>query len=304
MKKLSIIVPCYNEEGNIKLFFETAVKSLKKEKYISEFIFINDGSKDNTLNNLIELTKSTEIVKIINFSRNFGKESAIYAGLKKCTGDYAVLIDADMQQHPKLILPMLREIEKDSDIDIVAYYQEKRKENKFVSLLKTMFYKIINKVSDVEFKSDASDFRLFNRNVLNTILSFEEQNRFQKGIFAYIGYNTKYLPYIPESRHAGKTNWNIKSLIKYAFNGIMSYSNYLITLPTKIGFFELLIAIIWFLVLLFNKAAIQNYIIVLFITLISMLQISVGLIGDYVYRTYQETKKRPHYIIKGIISNE
>jgi len=303
--KLSIIIPCYNEEQNVKLFFETADESLKNIKYNKENIFINDGSKDKTLKELLTLTKSNQAVKIINFSRNFGKEAAIYAGLKNCTGDYAVLIDADMQQHPKLIIPMLEEIANDSDVDIVAYYQEKRKEKKIVSMLKTAFYKIINAISEVDFKEDASDFRLFNRNVIDTILSFEEQNRFQKGIFAYIGFNTKYLPYIPEERHSGKTNWSLINLIKYAFNGIMSYSNFLITLPNKIGCVELVIALIWFLVLLVdNKANSYGYIIVLFIILIALLQISIGLVGNYIYRTYQETKKRPHYIIKGIISNE
>lgn len=305
MKKISIIVPCYNEEGNIKKFYDEANEAFKKLKYKIEYIFINDGSKDNTIIKLKDLLKYKKDIKIINFSRNFGKEAAVYAGLKKCSGDYAVLIDADLQQPPRLILPMLDEIEKDNNIDIVAYYQEKRIEGKFISFFKSMFYKIINKITGLNFIDGASDFRLFNRNVINTILEFTDQNRFQKGIFAYIGFNTKYLPYIPDERNAGKTSWNFIKLLKYALDGIMSFTNFPLKISSYLGFLELFISTIWFILLLVLKNTSQvQYICAFILLLSSLLFIVLGIISEYIYRTYSESRKRPIYIIKEFIDNE
>ena len=206
--KLSFVVPCYNEEGNIKLFYDDVVKNFRKSKYKIELIFINDGSKDNTLEELKKLLNHKDFsIKIINFSRNFGKEAGIYAGLKKSTGDYTVLIDADMQQPPHLVLDMLDVIEKNEDVDIVTYYQEHRIENKILSFLKSSFYKTINKLTKINFVNGASDFRLLKRNVVDTILEFTEHERFSKGIFAWIGFNTHYIPYTPCKRATGRTSW-------------------------------------------------------------------------------------------------
>lgn len=305
--KLSFVVPCYNEEKNIKPFYDAVLESFKDKKYKLELIFINDGSHDNTILELKKLIKLNDFeIKIINFSRNFGKEAGVYAGLKNSTGDYTVLIDADMQQPPKLVLNMLDVIEKDKDIDIVAYYQDKRIENKFVSFLKNKFYKYISKISSIEFVNGASDFRLFNRNVLNTILDLSEHNRFSKGIFAWIGFNTYYLPYTPSERLTGKTSWSIKSLFRYAISGILSFSKKPLDIIHKIGIFNILISIVWLIVLIFNSIDIYN-IQYVFILLLFMFGINfeiLGLISEFIYRNYTELLNRPIYITKEVITNE
>ena len=302
MKKLSIIVPCYNEEKNIGLFFKESQKFLSKIK--KEYIFINDGSKDNTINELKKLTKNDEKVKILNFSRNFGKEAAIYAGLNECSGDFAVLIDADLQQHPKLIIPMLEEFNKDTNLDIVAYYQEKRIENKFISFCKSKFYKLINKITKLEFKDGASDFRLFKRNVIDTIIKFGEHNRFQKGIFAFIGFKTKYLPYVPLERNGGQTSWGFIKLVKYAIGGIASFTDAPLTFAKHLSTIEILVSIIWFIILLLNNTDSIYYLFPFLLLLFGLLSICITAISIYLYRIYNETRKRPIYIIKEIIENE
>ena len=304
MKKLSIIVPCYNEGENVALFFDESKKTLDKIKYKKEFIFINDGSKDNTIEELKKLTKKKENIKVINFSRNFGKEAAIYAGLKECIGDLAVLIDADLQQHPKLIIPMLNEIEKDSDLDIVAYYQEKRIENKFIGFCKSLFYKLINKITKLEFKDGASDFRLFKRNVIDTIINFSEHNRFQKGIFAFIGFKTKYLPYIPLERTNGETSWGFLKLVKYALGGIISFTDAPLKLSKYLSIFEILIATIWTIILLVINSNIMYYLFPFLLLLFGLLSTCITAISVYLYRIYNESRRRPIYIIKEIIENE
>jgi len=305
--KVTFIVPCYNEEKNIKPFYDAVVKSFKDKKYKIELIFINDGSHDNTILELKKLTKLNDFeVKIINFSRNFGKEAGVYAGLKNSTGDYTVLIDADMQQPPKLVLDMLDVIEKDSDIDIVAYYQDKRIENKFLSFLKNKFYKYISKISNIEFVNGASDFRLFNRNVLNAILDLSEHNRFSKGIFAWIGFNTYYLPYVPEERLSGKTSWSLKGLFKYAISGILSFSKKPLDVIQKIGILNILISIVWLIILVLNSVNLSNiqYIFILILFMFGVNFIVLGLISEFIYRNYTESLNRPIYIAKEVITNE
>ena len=201
MKKISMVVPCYNEEGNVKLFFEDVLNTYKdSKKYKIELIFVNDGSSDNTLNELKEISKTTDfVVKILSFSRNFGKESVLYAGLKAATGDYTVLIDADMQQPPRMTLKMAEILDADKLVDCVCYYQESRIEGKLMSKIKGMFYGLMNKVSDVKLKQGASDFRMFRSYVKDAILSLPEKNRFSKGIFNWVGFNTKYISYSNDS---------------------------------------------------------------------------------------------------------
>lgn len=305
--KLTFVVPCYNEEKNIKPFYDAIKESFKNEKYKIELVFINDGSRDNTIVELKKLAKLKDFeIKIINFSRNFGKEAGVYAGLKNSTGDYTVLIDADMQQPPKLVLDMLDVIEKNKDIDIVAYYQEKRIENKFVSFLKNKFYKYISKISNIEFVNGASDFRLFNRNVLNTILDLSEHNRFSKGIFAWIGFNTYYLPYTPEERLSGKTSWSLKSLFKYAISGILSFSKKPLDIIHRIGILNILISIVWLIVLIFNSIDISNvqYIFILLLFMFGINFVVLGIISEFIYRNYTESLNRPIYIAKEVITNE
>ena len=306
-KKLTFIVPCYNEEKNIKPFYDDVLKHFKNLKYNIELIFINDGSKDNTILELKKLvdTKDFEI-KVINFSRNFGKEAAVYAGLKKSTGDFTVLIDADMQQPPYLVLNMLEIIENNEDIDIVAYYQEKRIENKVLTFLKSGFYKTISKLTGLKFNNGASDFRLFRRNVLESILALTDHHRFTKGIFSWIGYNTHYIPYTPSERLAGKTSWSLKGLFKYAFTGILSFSNSPFSLILRLGIFSILVSIVWLLILLLSIGIVFSlqYLCAFILFMFGINFIILSIMSEFTHRSYVESLNRPVYIEKEVITNE
>ena len=304
--KISLIIPCYNEEENVNLFFQECTKVLNKTNYEFEYIFINDGSKDNTLKEIKKLINENAEANIrgISFSRNFGKEAAIIAGLKKCMGDYATIIDADLQQDPKYIIEMLQFLENNPEYDSVACYQEKRKESKILSSFKSMFYYFINKLSEVPFHKDASDFRLFNRKVITALTSMDEYFRFSKGLFSWIGFNTYYMPYQVKERLHGKTSWSFKSLFKYAINGIINFSTVPLKFATVIGVVSFIISIIYAIIIVIQKIAIGINIsgyatIVCLILLFGGLQmIFLGIIGEYLGKTYIETKKRPLYIIK------
>ena len=311
MKKISMVIPCYNEEGNVKLFYD-AVKEVYKDskKYSVELIFIDDGSKDNTLNELKELSKNKDFsIKVLSFSRNFGKESVIYAGLEKATGDYTVIIDADMQQPPKLTLPMAEVLDKE-DYDCVCYFQDKRIEGKLISFIKGVFYKTINKIADLHMKEGASDFRMFKTNVREAIVSLEEYGRFTKGIFSWVGFKTKYLPYKPEERATGESKWNPIKLFKYGMNGIISFSTAPLKISTWTGIIMSLVSIFYLLVVLIQKiffgVNIPGYpTIVGLILLIGGIQLfCIGIIGEYLSKMYMEIKQRPIYIIKEEISND
>lgn len=301
---ITILIPCHNEEKNIlplmKEFNNTFPKDLK-----IEYIFINDGSQDNTLNVIKEIIKKGENnIKCLDFSRNFGKESAIYAGLNKSTGKYTAIIDADLQQHPKYILEMYNYIIKHSEYDCITCYQEKRKEGKINIFLKKIFYHFINKISDIEFYENASDFRLFNKKVRNSLLELKEYYRFSKGFFSWIGYNTYYMPYKVEKRKYGKSSWSITSLFKYAIDGIIGFSISPLKIATIIGLISFLGSLLYLIVVIVQKLtvgiAISGYAtIVCLILLFGGLQlIFTGIIGEYLGRVYIETKRRPIYIIK------
>jgi len=307
MSKLSFIVPCYNEEKNISLFYEDIIKNFQNSKYDIELVFINDGSKDNTIGELKKLVYTKHFsINIINFSRNFGKEAGIYAGLKQCTGDYAVIIDCDMQQPPKLVLDMLKVVEKDIDIDIVTFYQEKRIEGKFMSFCKNIFYRLIDRLTQMNFVNAASDFRLLNRKSIDAILSLSEHNRFSKGIFTWIGFNNYYLPYTPEERKYGKTSWSFKQLINYALTGLLAFIKNPLRILFNLGLINILISIIGFVILLTLSVSIESiayiYPFVLFIFGIN--SIVLGYIGEFINKSYEEVKNRPIYIVKDIYTNE
>ena len=214
--KLSIIIPCKNEEGNIIKLHEKISKTLKKIKY--ETIYIDDGSTDKTLEKLKELyKKDSKKVRVISFSRNFMKEAAMLAGLKHATGEYTCIIDADLQQNPKYLLQMYNFLEKNEDCDIIGMYMSNRiDESKLIKICKNAFYKVMNRLSDVHLEDAASDFRMFRTNVKEAIISLGERNRFTKGIFAWIGFNAKYLPYDVEPRGSGKTSFGFKNYLRYA----------------------------------------------------------------------------------------
>lgn len=312
MKKISMIVPCYNEEGNVELFFEDVVKTYKNSKnYKIELIFIDDGSTDSTLEHLKEIVKNKEFdTKIVSFSRNFGKESVIYAGLKKATGDYTVLIDADMQQPPSLTLKMAETLDKDTNCDCVCYYQNDRIESKTMTKLKALFYNVMNKVSEVELKQGASDFRMFRNNVKEAMLSLEEYCRFTKGIFSWVGFNTCYLPYTPKQRATGSSKWKPYKLMRYGLSGIVSFSTKPLKFATFLGFILSFLSVVYLFIIIIQKIFFEISIpgyptIVTCILLIGGIQLfSLGIIGEYISKMYMETKKRPIYIIKEELTND
>ena len=311
MKKISMIVPCFNEEGNVKLFYEDVVKTYKgNKKYKIELIFVDDGSKDNTLKELKEISKNKEFeIKVISFSRNFGKEAVIFAGLEKATGDYTVIIDADMQQPPSLTLQMAEILDKD-EYDCVCYFQDERIEGKLMSFIKGAFYKTMNKMAGLKMKKGASDFRMFKRNVKEALLSLKESCRFTKGIFSYVGFNTYYLPYKPEKRVSGTSKWNTKKLLRYGINGIISFSTAPLKVATWIGFVMSFISFLYLIIVLIQKVffevAIPGYPTIIGLTLLigGIELLCLGIIGEYLSKMYLEIKGRPIYIVKEEIDND
>ena len=215
--KLSLIVPCYNEAENVELFQSETIKAFEGCGYSYEIIFVDDGSTDATLHNLKKIHAAGKCpVKVISFSRNFGKEAGLYAGLQYASGEYISLIDADLQQRPEIVREMVQFLDENPDYDVVAAYQDRRREGKVLSFFKKSFYQIINKMSHVTLQPEASDFRTFRKSVRDSILSLGEYHRFSKGIFAWVGYKTHFIPYTACQRAFGSTKWNFGKLMNYA----------------------------------------------------------------------------------------
>jgi glycosyltransferase involved in cell wall biosynthesis len=308
--QLSIIVPCYNEAKNVNLIYDCIRKNFKNIKSY-EIIFINDGSKDNTYKILKELSeKAKENIKVINFSRNFGKEAAMYAGLENSVGEYVSIIDADMQQDPKLVLDMIDYLDNNEEYDAVATYQEQRKEGKILTFFKSCFYKLMNKMSDTNFVQGASDFRTFRRSMVNSILSMKEYFRFSKGIFSWVGYNTYYMPYTVSERANGTSSWSFIKLFRYAVEGIVSFSTAPLKIATCVGITSSMLSVFYLIIVIIQKIfygiSVSGYatIVVLVLLLGGIQLFSLGIVGEYIARTYVETKKRPIYIAKNIINNK
>lgn len=309
--KLSLVVPCYNEEESVSLFLDATVNAFKDCNYDYEVVFVDDGSKDQTLNELHRLYAEQKCpVKVVSFSRNFGKESALYAGMKEASGEYVSLIDADLQQRPEIVRDMVEILETKPEYDIVAAYQDRRNEGKVLSFFKRGFYSLINKLSNVTLKSDASDFRTFRRKVADSILSLGEYHRFSKGIFAWVGFNTCFIPYTACERVAGKTKWHFGKLFNYAVDGIIGYSTKPLRIATFLGCFTSIAAFIYLIVVVLEKIItgidIPGYAtaIVLILFLGGMQLLCIGIIGEYVGRTFEQSKDRPIYIAKEILNNE
>ncbi len=309
--KLSIVIPCYNEEKNVELIHDAIVKLFDNKKVSYEMIFVNDGSRDNTIGELKKLVEKNEAnIKAVNFSRNFGKEAAMYAGLKESDGDYVVIIDADMQQNPALILKMLDVLESDDTYDSVATYQEVRKEGKVLGFFKKSFYKLINKISEVEFVNGASDFRMFRRKMVDAILSMQEYYRFSKGIFSWVGFNTFYMPYQVESRANGTSTWSFWKLFKYAIDGIVSFTTTPLRIATVLGLFISFGSFIYFIIVIVQTCIcgidVPGYASLIGIALLlgGIQLLSLGIIGEYLARTYIENKRRPIYIAKEILKTK
>ena len=303
--KLSLIVPCYNEAENIYSFHDTVLETFAGCGYDYELVFVDDGSRDATLYNLKKIYAEGKVpMKVISFSRNFGKEAGIYAGLEHASGQYIAIIDADLQQRPEIVRDMVSFLDENKDYDMVAAYQDRRGEGKILSFFKKCFYSLINKLSDTNLHNDASDFRTFRRGVAESILSLGEYHRFSKGIFAWVGFKTHYIPYVAEKRQAGKTKWNFRKLVNYAVDGIIGFSTRPLRLATYLGSMTAVAALLYLLVVVYQKLFVgidvPGYatIIVLILLLGGMQLFCIGIIGEYVGRTFEQSKKRPIYLAK------
>ena len=309
--KLSLVVPCFNEAENVELFRNTVIEAFANCGYEYEIVFVDDGSTDATAHELRKLSKDQQCnTKVIFLSRNFGKEAALYAGLEHASGDYISLIDADLQQHPSIVKNMVEILDQDEEFDVVAAYQDRRSEGKRLSFFKRGFYRVINSLSDVKFRSDASDFRTFRKSVAQSILALGEAHRFSKGIFAWIGYNTEFIPYTACERHSGKTKWNFWKLLNYAVEGIIGFSTAPLRFSIYIGGFTAVSALLYLIWVIYEKLflgiPIPGYAttIVLILLLGSIQLFCIGIIGEYVGRTFEQSKNRPVYIAKEILTYE
>ena len=309
--KLSMVVPCYNEEENVAAFQAAVIEAFQGCGYSYELIFIDDGSHDGTLRELKKLYAAQACpVSVVSFSRNFGKESGLYAGLEHATGDYISLIDADLQQRPELVRQMVEFLDQNPDYDIVAAYQDKRRDGKVLSFFKQRFYSLINRLSTVKLRPDASDFRTFRRSVAESILSLPEYHRFSKGIFAWVGYNTHFIPYTACPRAAGTTKWSFRKLMRYAIDGIIGFSTAPLRLATYTGLCSAAASLIYLLVVILQKLIwgidVPGYatIIVLILFLGGMQLFCLGLIGEYVGKIFEQSKDRPVYLAREVLIHE
>ena len=301
--KLSLIVPCYNEEGNVENFLRETRQALKGYTDSYELIFVNDGSKDSTpakLRKIFNENKDVNI-KVINFSRNFGKEAAMYAGFIQSAGEYITIIDADLQQDPKYAVEMAEILDSNPDCDMVAAYQAQRKEGKALSKGKHLFYKTISKMTGIDFISDASDFRTMRKCVADTIVALPEYHRFSKGIFSWVGYNTVSIPYEVRERESGETKWNFKKLMAYAVEGIMAYTDKPLKLPLYLGAILMVISLILGVLGLF----VPYYGIISAILFVgSLVLVCQGVNGAYLGKVHTQVKDRPIFIAKEILTYE
>ncbi len=307
MEIISAIVPSYNEQDALPYFYEEICRvagELKKKNVEMEFIFVDDGSKDDTLNIIKKYASKDERVHYVSFSRNFGKESAIYAGLEAARGDYAVLMDADLQDPPAL-LPQMYDIIKAEGYDSVATRRVTRKGEPVIrSFFARLFYKIMNKMSDVDLVDGARDYRLMKRVMVDAILSMKEYNRFTKGIFGWVGFKTKWLKYENTERIAGETKWSFWKLFKYSIEGIIGFSTMPLMIASWLGVIMCIVAVIAIVFvivrqLLFGGSAFGWPSLVCIIVLFSGIQLlCIGILGQYLSKTYLESKNRPIYIAK------
>ena len=294
--KLSIIIPCNNEEGNVLELYNKIKDTLGKVKY--EMIYIDDGSTDKTLDILNSIYyKDKEHVRIISFSRNFKKEAAMFAGLTHAVGEYTCIVDGDLQQNPNYLLEMIDFLDNNKDYDEVAMRNKSRNNESFImKFFKKMFYKCIDKMSDVHFENATSDFRMFRENVKMAMLTLKEKNRFTKGIFSWVGFNIKYMDFEMEPRKSGKTSFGFVSSIKYAISGITDFSDKPLKVPFIFGLLLFIIAIIYLIVgIVINSL---NLVITLMLILFSVTFVFMGIMGTYISKIHSEVKDRPIYISK------
>jgi len=304
-KKISVIIPCFNEQESIPLFYEEfnrATFTMEGEAEF-EFIFVDDGSKDGTLSEIQEISETDKRVFYVSFSRNFGKEAAIFAGLKNATGDYVVMMDADLQDPPAL-LPEMYSYVKKGQYDSVATRRVTRKgEPPVRSFFARLFYKIMNHISQTYMVDGARDYRLMSRKFVNALLSMSEYNRFSKGLFGWVGFKTKWIEFENVERVAGKTKWSFWSLFRYSLEGILAFSTFPLTLSSIFGLISCILAFVFMTIIIVKKLVFGDPVAgwastVTIILLIGGIQLmSIGILGMYLSKTYLETKKRPIYIV-------
>ncbi|HEL2737797.1 glycosyltransferase family 2 protein [Streptococcus suis] len=307
---ISVIVPCYNEEEAIPYFYEAMEKVRKEMGDRFEYIFVNDGSKDGTLKVLRQLAGQDQAVRYLSFSRNFGKEAALYAGLQAATGDLVTVMDVDLQDPPEMLIEMKAMLDANADLDCVGTRRVSRDgEPPIRSFFAKLFYKLMNKISQVEVVDGARDFRLMRRHMVDAILSVSEYNRFSKGIFAWVGFETEYLPYKNVERVAGETSWSFWKLLSYSIEGIINFSDTPLNIASYTGFFTFLLSLVLmvfvvFKTLVFGDPTIgwpSTICIILFLGGLQLM--TIGILGKYLAKVFLETKKRPVYIVKEKSSN-
>ena len=304
MKKISIIIPCYNEEEAIPYFYEEIEKITKKIKAKFEYIFVDDGSQDNTLKVIKTLAKKDKKIRYISFSRNFGKEASMLAGLEHATGDYVTTMDADLQDPPELLIEMFNTLENE-EYDICGAVSISRNGYSFIRKHFTnLFYKIISKISKTEMINGARDFRLMKRYVVEAIISMREYNRYSKGLFSFVGFKTKWIEFENKNRVAGKTKWSLWKLFIYAVEGIISFSTAPLIFSALLGLFFCIISFIMIIFIIIRTLMFGDPVagwpsLVCIIFFLSGIQLfAIGIIGQYLAKTYLETKNRPIYIIR------
>jgi len=308
---LSLVLPCFNEASNVDAMHDAVAAAFENCGFAYEMVFVDDGSSDGTFAKLKALrARSPQSVTVVRFSRNFGKESAIYAGLQHAQGDYITLIDADLQQPPALALEMVRFLDENEDFDCVAAFQEHRSEGKVTAFLKNCFYKLMNRITEIEFVQGASDFRTMRRSMAEAILSLGEHNRFSKGIFSWVGFNTHYIPYRAAARHTGTTKFGTRKLFKLAFEGIVSFTTVPLRLSAFAGVFSALAALVYMLVVIIQKLAwgidVPGYatLVVLILFLGGLQLLGLGVLGEYLAKTYVESKRRPIYLAREVLEGK
>lgn len=305
-KLLSVIVPCFNEEENVPYFYEEFVKNavfLEEKEIAWEILYVDDGSKDHTAAEAKKLHEKDERVHLLSFSRNFGKEAAMYAGLEKSKGDYVVIMDADLQDPPSLLPEMFACLEE--GYDSVATRRVSRKgEPPIRSLFARMFYRLMKRISKTEIMDGARDYRLMTRQMVDAILEMKEYNRFTKGIYGWVGFRTKWIEFENVERVKGETKWNFWKLLLYSFEGITAFSTAPLSLAAVIGVLFCVLAFILILVIVIRTLAFGDPVsgwpsLVCIICLISGVQLfCIGIVGQYLAKTYMEVKRRPIYLLK------
>lgn len=305
MEKISVIVPCYNEEESLPLFYTEICKVAESFKHVGfEFIFVNDGSRDKTLSIARDLAREDKRVRYISFSRNFGKEAAILAGLEYSVGDYVAIMDADLQDPPSLLCEMYDGL-KNEEYDCVATRRVSRRgEPPIRSFFAKCYYKLINKISKTEIVDGARDYRLMSRQMVDSILKLKEYNRFSKGIFSWVGYNTKWLEYKNVERVAGTTKWSFWKLFLYSLESIVAFSTVPLAIASVMGLLFFLVSVIMILFIIVKTLTVGDAVagwpsLVCIIFFVSGVQLfSIGVIGQYLSKLYLEVKNRPVYIVK------